>query len=267
MQLTRWLRRAIAKTDVPKSNGRSLIFCEPGQYVSLSYGTRLDSRPDAKIVVFGLPKSGNAWLVSLLSDYTGLKPVDPIASPDQPGVGMCHLPYSEQLGNRSDFLHAVYILRDLRDIIVSYFHNSQRPDFRSGFPHFHYINIDQFYFEWFLPRVDVFHRIESHAEEFTKRGIPVVRYEQLHDQPAREFARLIRRLGLPIDDDKIETVVQNNTIERLSTTGKQLNVFLPPAHFRKGGYGSYKTELPPNVLSHVNSYFRPQLIRWGYKID
>jgi Sulfotransferase domain len=253
-------------SDSARSGERCQIFCSAGQYHQSSYGAPLDSRPDAKIVVFGLPKSGNVWLVSLLSDYTGLKPIDPFTDVSARGVGMCHLPYSEEIASRGDFIHGVYLVRDLRDLIVSYFWNSQTEWFQKTLPSFHYPTIEQFYYEWFLPRVVPFHRILTHAEEFTIRGVPPVSYERLYDNPVEELGRLIKRLGLHFDRDRVAAVVEMNTIDRLRNSGKQLDVFVPETHFRKGGYGNYARELPPKIIAHVNEVFGDVLKRWGYEI-
>ncbi len=244
---------------------RCQIFCSPGQYLQRSYGAPLDGRPDAKIVVFGLPKSGNVWLVSLLSDYTGLKPIDPFTDVDARGVGMCHLPYSEEIACRADFIHGVYLVRDLRDVIVSYFWNAQTEWFHKTLPNFHYPTIEQFYYEWFLPRVVPFHRVLAHAEEFTTRGVPPVLYERLYDDSVGEFGRLIKRLGLHFDQERVAAAVERNTMDRLRNSGKQLDVFVPGTHFRKGGYGNYRQELPPKIIAHVNETFGDVLKRWGYE--
>ena len=217
--------------------------------------------------MFGLPKSGNTWLVSLLSDYTGLRPIDPYVQTDSAGVGMCHLPYSETIGGRCDFVHAVYLMRDIRDVIVSYFHHCQRGDWRAAFPHFHCDTLTEFYFEWFLPRVSIYHDVDNHAWEYISRGVPLVRYEALLASPAREFERLIRRLGFPLDRIRISDSVSRNSFEKLSRSGMKLEVTVPAEHFRKGRSGNYRGEMPRDLLIHVNRRFRQLLEVWGYPVD
>lgn len=245
---------------------RSLIFGSVGSFESPSYGAAIDSRPDGKIVVFGIPKSGNVWLVSLLAHYTGLGGIDPVANRAAAGVGMCHLPYSDALAQRDDFLHGVYLMRDLRDVVVSYFHQTQVESWRKSFPHFHCDTMEQFYYEWFLTRVVPFHGLKTHAAEFTSRGLPIVRYEDLLSNPAAEFTRLLHRLGLQLDASRVEATVEANSLERLQREGRQLDVYVPPAHFRRGGHGNFKDEMPPSVLRHIESEFGGLLTRWGYAL-
>jgi hypothetical protein len=246
---------------------RSPIFLPVGgQYRTASYGTPLASRPDGKLVVFGLPKSGNVWLVSMLTDYLEMPAIAPYYDVDRTGIGMCHFPYSEALAQRADFLHGVYIMRDLRDVVVSYFHHAQRADFRDSIPNCECQTIEEFYYEWFLSRIVPYHDVHNHAEQFAQRSVPVIRYEKLYDNPEYEFNRLLRRLGLPVDTDRISLVVQKNRLEDLRKTGRQLDVFVPTAHFRKGGHGGYKAELPEPIIRHMNETFGKLLARWGYEV-
>lgn len=236
------------------------------EYLPLSYGTPIDSRPDGKIVVFGLPKAGNVWLVSLLADYTGLPPCHPIQDATKAGVGMCHLPYEEAFAHRLDFLHGVYLVRDIRDLIVSYFHNGQTSWFKDDLPNFHYDAIEEFYFEWFLPRVVPYHDIHHHADPYIRFGLPIIRYERLYDNAEEEFGRLVKRLGLPFEEDRVRAAVENNRLNRLQQGGRMLDRMIPPTHFRKGGYGNWKTEMPPSVAQHATTEFRSLLRRWGYEL-
>jgi hypothetical protein len=261
------VRESSAPDAVPQATLRSLIFLPIcGEYGSTSYGTPLTCRRDGKLVVFGLPKSGNVWLVSMLVDHFEMPAVDPYKDVDRTGIGMCHLPYSEVLASRADFIHGVYLLRDLRDIIVSYFHHAQRVDFRHSIPNCECQTIEEFYYEWFLSRIVPYHGVHDHADQFARRGIPVVRYENLYDHPEYGLDRLLRRLGLPAESERLSSIVQKNQLELLKQRGRQLDVFVPCVHFRKGGYGGYKTELPQPIIRHVNRTFGEMLARWGYEV-
>jgi hypothetical protein len=249
-----------------KSLCGSPAFNIPGSFGSQSYGVDPQSLKNGKIVVFGLPKSGNVWLVSLLSDYLEMESIDPYVEIERAGVGMCHLPYGKNIAERGDFIHGVYLVRDLRDVIVSYFYHTQRADWRKGFPHYHCDTIHQFYFEWFLPRVTIAHDINNHGCAYAEAGLPIIRYEDLYESTESEFARLIKRLGFTLDPDKVSKVVDGNKIEVLKKIGKELDVRVPIEHFRRGGHGGYKKELPRIVLEHVNARFGNIIRNFGYEL-
>lgn len=252
-------------TEVIVAPPKNPLF-DPAQFRMASYGRSVGELPNGKLVVFGLPKCGNVWLVSMLSDYLGLPAIDPMVEIQKSGVGMCHLPLA-QVEHRADFIQAVYLMRDIRDVVVSYFHNCQTAWFKDNMPNFHYDDLESFYFEWFLPRVAPFHGIDDHASQYSSAGVPVVRYERLCADTAAEFIRLIKRLGLPLDQAAAERVVEKNRMEELQKKGRQLNVFVPSTHFRRGGAGGYKEELPPIVLRHINKSFGDLLVNWGYELD
>lgn len=243
---------------------RSPIFNHPRAFWNDGYGVALDSHPAGKIVVFGFPKSGNVWVKSLVADYFGLPGVEPMLDLDKPGVGITHLPFSADIGNREDFLHGVCIVRDLRDVVASFYGYTLTNRFRSARPEFHYPDIDSFYYEWFLSRSVGAHLLDTHSEDYAALGVPVVRYEKLREDSAGELARLLRRWGFAPDEQKVAKAVDANRIERLKEKGKMLEKPISPEHFRRGGVGTYGEELPPHIIRDIERRFERVLRRWGY---
>jgi hypothetical protein len=264
---TKLIRHGRDKSELAPASRTNNLFCAIGQYRDPSYGTPLDSRADGKLVVFGLPKSGNVWLVAMLCQFLSEKAIDPVKNAKARGIGMSHLPYSDEFSCRQDFLHAVYLMRDLRDVIVSYFHHTKREEFRKDVPNFHYDTIEEFYFQWYLPRVVPFHRIETHAVEYAERGVPIVRYEDLCADPVREFQRLILRLGFDCDDDRVRSVVDNHKLEVMKKEKHVFDVEISPEHFRKGGWGNFREEMPAIVRKDVEKRFADVFERWGYELS
>lgn len=242
----------------------SPIFNHPRSFGDDSYGIPLNAHPAGKIVVFGFPKSGNVWMKSLLVDYFGLAPVEPLYDVDKPGVGITHRPFDEHVGNRADFLHGVCIIRDLRDVVASFFKYTQTNRFRSARPEFHYDDAVSFYFDWFLSRSMTAHKLLTYAEHYARLGVPIVRYEKLRGNTEGELKRLVLRWGLPVDDVKIRQAVEANQFEKLRKEGKSLEKEIPPEHFRKGAVGTYHEDLPEIVIKDIETRFERVLRRWGY---
>ena len=135
-----------------RASYKAPVFNHDLSYWYRAYGVKLADVRAAKIVIFGIPKSGNVWLQSLLCDALGLTPVDPMAQPDVSGVGMTHLPFCPAVADREDFLHGVCLVRDPRDALTSLYHASKTAQFRTARPEFHYEDWDEFYYEWYLSR-------------------------------------------------------------------------------------------------------------------
>ncbi|MBI2804473.1 MAG: sulfotransferase domain-containing protein [Planctomycetes bacterium] len=243
---------------------KCLIFNHPRSFWDESYGIPLNSHPAGKIVVFGFPKSGNVWLKSLLVDYFGLPPVEPMFDVAKPGIGITHRPLDRHVRERADFLHGACIIRDLRDVIVSFFKYTQTNRFRSARPEFHYDDLTSFYFDWFLSRAATSLKVMTHSERYARFGVPIVRYEKLRADTQGELRRLLLRWGLPIDEAKIQHAVAANQIEKLRKEGKSLEKEIAPEHFRVGAVGTFREDLPEIVLRDIETRFAHVLRRWGY---
>jgi hypothetical protein len=242
----------------------SPIFNHPRSFWDESYGLPMSSHPAGKIVVFGFPKSGNVWLKSLIADYTGLPPVEPMYDVDKPGVGLTHRPFDRHVADRSDFLHGAVIVRDLRDVVASYYKYSLSDRFRSARPEVHFPDEVSFYFDWFLSRVAPAHRLLTHSDRYARLGVPVVRYEALRKDTVGELRRLVLRWGLTVDEAALQRAVDANQLEKLRTEGKNLEKRIAPEHFRRGAVGGYREELPEIVVKDIERRFARVLRRWGY---
>jgi sulfotransferase family protein len=244
---------------------RNPIFNHPNSFWDESYGTALDAHPAGKIVVFGFPKSGNVWLKSLLVDYFNIPPIDPMADIGKSGCGITHLPFSPAIAERNDFLHGVCIVRDPRQVLVSFYHYTKTDRFRSARPEFHYDDVHSFYYDWFLSRPVPAYKLNSHSERYARLGVPVVRYEQLRQHPERELERLLLRWGFEPDPAEISRVIAANDLDKLRKEGKSLEKEIAPEHFREGAIATFAKELPDDILRDVEWRFSRCLRRWGYQ--
>lgn len=243
------------------------MFLEPA---SLEYdpgaSRAFEEVPNGKVVIFGIPKAGNVWLQSLLVDYFDVSPVLRLEEVDRKGVLSIHDPFNPAFCERSDFVYGACLIRDLRDIVVSYFHYAQTQDWRRAMTRHHYEDIETFYYDWFLSRAVPAHRLHSFADEYAERGIPIVRYERLRQDTSAELVRLLRRWGHDPDPASVDVAISRNAFDRLRSEGKNLRYSIPPTHFRRGEVGSWRTELPPAIAADMNWRFEEFLRRWGYAL-
>jgi len=226
---------------------------------------------DGKIVIFGLQKAGNTWLLALISDIFEISPYFNVHDPRQfegRGVVSTHDPLSKTIAARSDFIHGVCLVRDLRDIVVSYFHYMQTESFQSDVPAAKYADIQTFYYDWFLSRMVAAHAYHTYWDDYASHGVPVLRYERLVADPFHELVRLFERWGQPFDVERVKSAIERNSFEKLKQQGRMIGTTaIGSSHFRRGKAGSYKDELPKAILDDINQRFGPTLLRWGYPIE
>lgn len=220
-----------------------------------------------KLVIFGIPKCGNAWLQSMLVKYFNVDVVIDAKDRHKRGILSIHDPFVEEMVYRTDFATGVCLIRDIRDVVVSYFHYARTNEFRRAMNRCHYEDIDSFYYEWFLSRCVPAHRLHTFADEYAERSIPLVRYERLQASPCNEMMRLLRRWGIEPDIEKIREIVALHQLENLKRSGLNLGYHVESSHFRKGGWGNFLNELPKHILQDMNVRFSDYLQRWGYPVD
>jgi len=62
----------------------------------------------------------------------------------------------------------------------------------------------------------------------------------------------------------MQAAIDKNSLQNLQSTGKTFEIHIDASHFRKGGYGNYRDDLPPKVVADINERFRDLQKRWGY---
>jgi hypothetical protein len=259
------------KQQEEEERSRSVLLNHPHSVNVFPEQRQLADVADGKIAIFGLQKAGNSWVHALLAEifdmpyYFNLQESD---RRDTRGVVNTHEPFSDQVSARHDLVHGVCLMRDLRDIVVSYFHYMQTESYQRDVPVARYGDIDTFYYDWFLTRLVPAHRFHTYWEEYASRGVPVLRYERLVQDTRGELIRLFERWGEPYDEARLDAAIQRNSLSNLKTEGKLLgDLKIESSHFRSGQVGSYKDELPAHIIADINRRFSEVLTRWGYGVE
>jgi sulfotransferase family protein len=168
----------------------------------------------AHTCVVSFPKSGRTWLHVMLARlaHGAQRPF----VLDVPGVLFTHDDADKPaLPLRTDFdryagRKVVLLVRDPRDVLVSYFaHRTRRDHTYEGTlaafvrePGYGAERIATFMAGWWRHRT-------------VPRGFLLVRYEDLHADPRKELERLARFLGLPHGDAELEEAVAFAAFDRM----------------------------------------------------
>jgi hypothetical protein len=235
----------------------------------------------ADVVLDEYPKSGGTWVAFMLGEVLFGRPVDfenqevlvPAVgrhaglAPSLPGSGRflrSHEPY------RSEYRKAIYLVRNIADVAVSYFNNLR------------WLRIEVSFKE-FLPalltgRVDGYGTWASHVESWLDASVGsgeilVVRYEELRTSPEELLLSMADFLGVEADQDRIRSAVANNSLERMREKQERArdSVFTdrdPASDFvRKGAVGDSASWMDPEDEHLIARYAGATLERLGYSVN
>lgn len=228
------------------------------------------------VFIVGYPKSGNTWFQNLASGVVfGVNPLfapDPLVQELVPDVHYkrYYRRYWDPMFFKShhmpqpDYARVVYLVRDGRDALVSFFHYNkavwgQEPDFT----------------EMARTGAGLMGKWHEHVEAWLANphaaDMVIIRYEDLQQDPVRELERFCQFVGLERDRPWLELVAANAAFEKMQgkeKSGKYLRE--DPAwprdklFNRRGVVGSYKDEMPPEVLDAFLQEAGETLARFGY---
>jgi aryl sulfotransferase len=172
---------------------------------------------------------------------------------------------------------AVYLVRDPRDVAVSFAHFNGRgaawavermADAGGGllYPADHR-----------PPAAQVRQRLgtwSGHVDEWTGQAlfpVAVFRYEDLHADPVGEFGRMATFAGLDVGPDQVAAAVEAARFERLQQQERERGFrerqSATKVFFRRGIVGSWRDELPPELARRIEADHRSTMIRHGYLTD
>jgi cephalosporin hydroxylase len=230
------------------------------------------------VFIVGYPKSGNTWYQNLVSGLVfGCNPAltsDHVIQELVPDVHSKK--FFRRFGDRAffkshhlprrEYRHVVYLLRDGRDAMVSYFHhlNALNPtpvDFarivKDG--------------EGLFPGKWSDH-VNAWMENPFKARLIVVRYEDLKRDCLKELRRLCEFLEIEREDSWLQLVAEGAEFSRMqnkeSTQGWANSAWPKDKKFvRRGEVGSYRDEMSPEVLDCFLAEASETLAKHGYLVE
>lgn len=241
-------------------------------------------------------RSGNTWLRFVLMEIltkgdAGFLNVNQIL----PEMGT-HRPMKPVLPNggrliktheqyRSEYKHAIYLMRDLRDVMLSNWARDKEMGFSQYFDNGK--GMDGYVESFLQGKVTRFGSWQSHVESWldcplVKRGnMLVVRYEDLRKDTENGLLRMLDFLGIDGDRERIRRAVENNSLSNMrekeekaknsgATLGKgtllrKHRVDKEDARFvRSGSVGGWREKLSDTQIEMVAHYAGRVLERAGY---
>ncbi|HWF19530.1 MAG TPA: sulfotransferase domain-containing protein [Verrucomicrobiae bacterium] len=167
---------------------------------------------------------------------------------------------------RPEYRRVVYLLRDGRDVMVSFKHYEETLK-RKTLDFLQFVTCEESLFpcKW--------HR---HVEEWSKNPFKaemlVIKYEDLLEQPVPQLERFCEFVNLSRKRDEISEIVEEAQFQHLHDKEDKFRcdrLEKWPAgkfFFRRGVVGSHKDEMPPEVLQAFLSDASETLRRHGYPV-
>jgi len=237
------------------------------------------SRKDAFVASY--PKSGTTWLRFMLGQLLSEREMDfdsaeamipmvgrhrdaPRVLPDGGRLIKTHESY------RAVYRKAVYMVRDGRDVAISYYHHQVRQGMFEG-------DLSSFVARFLEGRTEGYGGWHGHVASWLdspvarKGDLLVVRYEEMRRDPLGTMRKVVATLGLTTPDEAIRRVIETNTMERMrgkeasATVVKKKRDDIPIV--RKGKPGEWREVLGEGDRAAFVRRAGPMLARLGYDVE
>jgi hypothetical protein len=163
---------------------------------------------------------------------------------------------------------AIYIMRDPRDMIISYASHlgmtldaaiagmNSKDNATNGDAQ----NVHQYLGRW-----------SDHVTSWTRtKKFPVlaIRYEDMLRDPEKTFSSVVRRVGMPVDKGRLRKAIDFSSFKKLKQQEEEVgfveNSKNQERFFRKGSSGHYEDELTAAQISQIEKDHEKIMRRHGY---
>ncbi|MFZ0636310.1 MAG: sulfotransferase domain-containing protein [Candidatus Acidiferrales bacterium] len=188
-------------------------------------------------------------------------------------TGACVLPGGGRLlatheQYRKQYHKGIYLVRDVRDVILSEFAYTTALEFFDG-------DLDAFISEFLRKKVNPFGPWQKHAASWLDSpiaGTPnflKVHYEELRKNPVQGFTRIAQFLGVNSDAARIQSAIEHNSLAKMKEKEKiaPQRASVKGQFVRKGEVQGWRAKLTPQQVQFVAQYAGEVLQRLGYPLS
>jgi hypothetical protein len=257
---------------------RALGLDPPGRAVSVY-------TDDTFIVSY--PKSGNTWVRFLLAtlqhpdaevDFVTVHDMIPdIYRTPSRVLKACARPRILKSHESFDprYPKVVYLVRDPRDVVTSYFHHR-----RWRAPEVATPNLDEHLERFLAGGLDCYGNWQQHVTGWLEHvrdrsSLLLMRYEDLARAPAQELHRLVEFIGLEATEAELKRACERCSFEAMrklerfqaEVAGTLAPIRAQRPFVRSGTVGGWRQELPMPLAARIAEVWRPTMTKLGYDPD
>lgn len=243
--------------------------------------------PDDTFVV-SYPRSGNTWTRFLIANllhpetnvsFANIERLIPDTS-SQSNRALKRTPRPRVIKTHQYFDHRygrmIYIVRDPRDVALSYYDFQRKyRQIADDYPLENYV--DDFVCgklisaDWGTWEENVASWLYTRARS---GNFLLLRYEDMIADTARELARIARHLGVEASPERLQTVIDRSSADRMREMEKrEENEWVATKKHRKdipfvrvARAGGWRTQLPEVCIAHIESAWGDLIARLGYEL-
>jgi hypothetical protein len=233
--------------------------------------------------IVSYPKSGNTWTRFLIAnlvanntvDWSNIEQIVPdIYINRDPQLKALRRPryFKSHEGYRPEYRRVVFIVRDPRDVAVSYYHFIRKTKTLPIDA-----TMDDFMEKFLAGNIDPYGNWGENVGSWlgARRGTAnflIVRYEDLQKNAVAELARIAEMMGLAADEQSLRQAVENSRADRMRELEqkqrcehkmlKRSRADIPFVRAAKSG--QWRSELPPEAVRQIESAWGSVMHELGY---
>lgn len=230
------------------------------------------------VFVASYPRSGSTWLRFMLFELlTGQESSFEAVDRTVAGVGRHYnapglLPNQGRLlqthePHRREYKKAIYLVRDVRDVILSEYRFCRRLRFFNG-------DFDTFFERFIAGRVNRYGFWGDHVRAWNQvkqnglADVLWIRFEDMRANTPQILTQIVHFLGIPSDTDAVMKATQNHSLQNMKQKEDSSKKFSDNAHgirlVTDGSVGKWHQNLSAQQLEHLQAKVGDLLQQLGY---
>lgn len=251
------------------NEGIESTFTVDFKYHSIKQGFKEDD-----VFIVGFPKSGNTWMQHLIASL--VFQINPLTMPDKLVQDLVpdiyHIKYFKRYWHfaffkshelpKPDYKKVIYLIRDGRDAMISYYHYLNKVENRSITLHKLMEDEDIFPSKW-----------HSHVALWTQNpynsDILFIKYEDLLSNTIKELKRICAFIQIERSDEVLKLVASGCDFNNMKVKNKKFGwghkIIQNNTFFRNGRTGDFIAEMPDELRIKFESENMEMLKLYGYE--